>query len=432
VHVIQDACVIPMRGEGETRLPHHDVIVRDGLIEAVQPTGGSFSEDATVIDGQGRFATPGLIDTHVHYYYPDDEDTEEFDLDALNKTWAMLSLLNGVTSTLCLCGWPGVLELRDQVVAGTLEGPTIYSSGPGQNDPEQTARGYDMVKVYSDVPADAYRGIMEEAREQGLRVVGHVPASMRLDGVLAAGQASIVHAEEICYGAFDFRTRRAQYDWIEDPPLKLDQIRRICAQIAEAGVVVMPLLSPYHAICQQAENTFAWHRSLPEFELLDPQLVHYWTHPPDGRYVQQFIAPWTRRNLVEHYWFQMRITDELHRAGVTITAGTDWGVPGVIPGLLPLELSSLAVAGLDNDGALRAGTQGAGEFLEPGSGLGTLTPGTRADVLLLDADPLEDVRNVRSIRGVMVRGRWYGRDELDARREALHETAQASQAAASD
>ncbi|MGB2712395.1 MAG: hypothetical protein WBC33_12875 [Conexibacter sp.] len=438
MHVIQDVCVIPV--EGANRLPHHDVVVRDGVIEAVLPTGGSLADDATVIDGRGRFAMPGLIDSHVHYYYPDDEETEAFDLDALNATWLELSLVNGVTSTLCLCGFPGLLPLREQVAAGTLDGPTIYTSGPGHNDPEQTyeearaevadqaARGYDMVKVYTDLSKEGYRGVIDEAAEQGLRVVGHVPTVIGLDGVLAAGQTSIVHAEEICYGAFDFRTRRAVYDWVEDPPLRIEELRRICGRIAEAGVTMMPTLSPYYAICQQAENTHAWHRSLPEFELLEPALVHQWTHPPDGRYVQQFAAPWTRRNLFEAFWFQVRLVDELRRAGVAITAGTDWGVPGAIPGLLPLEVSLLAIAGLDNEGALHAGTRASGEFLEPGSGLGTLKPGTRADVLLLDADPLDDVRNVRQIHGVMTRGRWHDRADLDARIERMHEAAQAAKA----
>jgi imidazolonepropionase-like amidohydrolase len=433
VQIVQDVSVIAV--DGATRIAHQDVVVDGDAIVSVQSTGAALAEGATVIDGRGRFLIPGLIDTHVHYYGEDEDEGDlGFDLDAINDAWSELCLINGVTTVLCLNGYPELLQLRDRIIAGEVAGPTIHSAGPILNDATMTyeqARaeiaaeaeiGYDFVKVYNELTADAYRGIVEEAGEQGIRFIGHVTRAPGLEGVLAAGQSSIVHAEEILYTGFDFRVSMGEFDWARNPPLRVEELPRICAAIKQAGVTMMPCVVAFYAIFQQAQDTHFWHRG-EEFEGVDPKLIDLWVNPPDGRYVQQFAAPWARRNLLEAYWMQIRLIDELHRAGVPITAGTDWGIPGVVPGHLHLELSNLAFAGLGNDGALRSATQVGGEFLEPGTGLGTIAPGARADLVLLDADPLEDIRNAKRIQGVMARGRWHDRADLDARHDALRAAA---------
>jgi imidazolonepropionase-like amidohydrolase len=435
VHVIQDVCVVPV--DGPAQLPHHDVVVEGDRIAAVRPTGEPAPEGAEPIDGSGRFLIPGLIDTHVHYYGEDENEAESsgaFEVAALNHVWSELCLINGVTTVLCLNGYPEVLELRERNAAGELVGPTIHSAGYGFNDPtmtyeqaraevaNQVAQGYDFVKVYNDPTLDAYRGIVEEAAAQGIRIIGHITRAPGYRGVLEARIAAIAHSEEFLYTAFDFGVSRQEHDWANEPPLRIEDLPRIAQEVKDAGIMVIPNLSAYHAILQQAQDTHAWHRGV-EFEGVEPRLLDLWINPPDGRYVQQFADVWKRRNLQEGVWFETRLTEELHRAGVPLTAGSDWGIPGVVPGHLHLELSLLALAGLGNAGALHAATQAGGEFLEPGSGLGTIVPGTRADLVLLDADPLEDVRNAKRISGVMARGRWHSRDELDARHEALREAA---------
>jgi imidazolonepropionase-like amidohydrolase len=434
MHVIQDTCVIPI--EGAERLPHHDVVVEGATIEAVLPTGGTYAEGTTIVDGRERFAIPGLIDTHVHLWDPINYmDAEGVTLDELNATWLELCLLSGVTTVLCLSGSPELLAVRDQVAAGERDGPTIHSAGPILNDATMTyeqaraevaqevALGYEFVKVYNELTADAYRGIMDEAREHGMRVLGHVTRAPGFAGVVASDQMAIVHAEEMLYTAYEFGAGRQEYDWARAAPLRVEELPRHCAAIAGAGMTVMPVVSAFYAIWQQSEDVAGWLRQLPDADCVAAPLRERWLDPAHNDYLARFASPWARRNLLEGFWFQMREIEELHRAGATLTAGTDFPIPGTVPGLLHLELSLLAVAGLGNAGALHAATRAGGELLEPGTQLGAIVPGARADLVLLDADPLEDVRNAKRIDGVMARGAWHDRAQLDARRRALRTAA---------
>jgi hypothetical protein len=429
MHVIRDVCVIPM--EGDARLPHHDVVVDGSDVVALRPTGQAPPEHATVVDGSGRFLTPGLIDTHCHFWEAERFARYGLDVAQLNDAWLDLCLLNGVTTILCLHGFPEVLALRERVAAGELDGPTIHTSGPILDDPDLTyesalvevAReaeaGYEFVKVYNRLTKDAYRGIDDAAPAHGLRVLGHVPRDPGLNGVLASNQVSIVHAEEILYTAFDFRVGGGARDWLRNSPLRVADLPRISAAIAEAGITMMPCVSAFYAIWQQSENPDWWLRGFPEFSLLPQAVIDTWTQPGHDNYVERFADSTSRRNLMEGWWFQMQLIDALHDAGVPMTAGTDFRIPGTSPGLLHVELSALSVAGLGDAGALRAATAVGGEFLEPGARLGLVAPGSRADLVLLAADPLLDVRNAQRIDGVMARGRWHSRADLDARRTRL-------------
>lgn len=429
MHVIQDVCVIPIEGGGH--LPHHDIVVEGAEIVAVRPTGAAVPEGATRVEGRGRYAIPGLIDTHMHFFQPSRYAKYGLDLAQLNATWLDLCLINGVTTVLCLDGFPEVLALREGVATGAIDGPTIHTAGPILDDPELTyegalaevareaAAGYEYVKVYNRLTKDAYRGLHEAAAAHGLRVLGHVPRDAGLEAVLASAQVSIVHAEEIVYTAFDFSVGAGPRDWLRNSPLRVAELPRVCAAVAEAGITMMPCISAFYAIWQQAEDPEGWLRRCPEFALLPQALIDTWTQPGHDNYVERFADHVSRRNLLEGWWFQMQLIDALREAGVPMTASTDFRIPGTSPGLLHVELAALSVAGLGDAGALHAATAVGGELLEPGARLGLIAPGSRADLVLLEADPLQDVRNARRIDGVMARGRWHSRASLDARWERL-------------
>lgn len=428
MHVFRNVCVIPM--EGAERLDRHDVVVEHERIAALRPTGEEPPEGATVIDGSGRWLIPGLIDTHVHFWEHQKVAPHGLDAAALNDAWLDLCLFNGVTTVLCLHGFPQVLELRDRIAAGACDGPTIHSAGPILDDPEldadgaraevarEAAAGYEFVKVYNRLTREAYDALIGAAAEHGLRVLGHVPRATGLAGVLSSGQVAIVHAEEILYTAYDFRVGAGPCDWRHAPPLHSAELPRVCERIKQAGVVMMPCVSAFYAIWQQAEHPERWLADR-ELSLLPKALTDTWVQPGHDNYVERFAGVDARRNLLEAYWFQIQLIDALREAEVPMTASTDFRIPGTSPGLLHVELGNLAVAGLGDAGALRAATAVGGEFLEPGARLGLIAPGSRADLVLLRADPLADVRNARQIEGVMARGRWHARADLDARWERL-------------
>jgi len=417
MHVITDATVIPM--DRERALAHHDVLVDDGRILDVVPTGGALPDGCTQIDGAGRFLIPGLIDAHVHFLRG-----ETLVNDALQE----LYLINGSTSVLCLDGFDEVLERQQAVAAGERFGPTIFSSGPIHNEAEldydggraaaisEAATGYTFVKVYNDLTVEGYGGLVDGAREAGIRVLGHVPRAPGLGGVFASGQVSIVHAEEFLYTHFGYSVG-AKTDWRAGGTTSLAALPALCARVAELGIVVGPTVRCFFSIWQQSQDIAAWTRA-EQLDYLPAHLVARW-QAPTNRYVDLFKADHCRRNLAEGYWFQLRLIEELHAAGVPLTAGTDTTVHNVLPDFIHAEIAELAIAGLGSWEALKAATVNAAQLIEPGTTRGTIQKGAPADLLLLGADPLADVRATSDIHGVMARGEWHDRTALDARLAAL-------------
>lgn len=417
MRIVKDATVIPMHGERV--LPHHDVLIDGETIADVVPSGGALPEDAVAIDARGRFAMPGIVDAHVHFVRGDA---------AANAALRELFLVNGSTTALCLDGFGDVLELARGTATGELFGPSIVSSGPIHDEPglsyedgraavlREADAGFRFVKVYNELPVEGYRGLVDGAREAGIRVLGHVTRAPGIDGVFAARQDSIVHAEEFLYTYFGYSVG-GDPDWRRGGPLDVSRLPALAERVAELGMIVGPTLHCFHTIWQQAEDLRPLLRA-DQLDCLPASLVEGWL-PPRNRYVREFATARHRRNLLEGFWFQVRLVEELHAAGVPLTAGTDAAVPHLTPASIHAEIAHLAACGLGNYEALRCATVEGAQLLEPGTKAGTLQRGAPADLLLLASDPLADVRATADIAGVMARGAWHDRAALDARLAAL-------------
>jgi len=404
--------VLPM--DAQRTLDDQTVVTRGEEIVAIGAASAvAVPDGATVIDGAGRlFLMPGLADLHVHATSPDD---------------LLLYVANGVTTVLNLGNAPTtfVTKTRARVRAGELLGPTCHVApllnGPRGGDlpsdtPEHargTVRrakeiGYEFIKVYNELSRPTFLAICEEARAQGLTVVGHGVRSVGLEESFAAGQAALVHGEEYFYtelgGTNELRVPRA---------IELTK---------EQGAWVIPNLSAYETIAAQ------WGRpevvrddflARPEAKLLRPFWRKKWQ---GGRYDDGKPG-----GLDERVQILRRMTKGLHDADVPLLLGTDSpDIPGVEAGYSAhLELALLVASGLTPFDALVCGTRAAGEFLETAlpeeRPIGTVELGKRADLVLLAADPFADVANARAIEGVMVRGRWHPKAELAARLHSLEE-----------
>ncbi len=404
--LLTDVRLIPM--DAERVIGDGAVLVRGGVIAWAGPAREAPDPgDARVVDGGGAFVLPGLIDMHVHLGDPDELD---------------LYLLRGVTTVANLSGRPEHLELRERVRSGAFRGPTIYTAGPTiDGDPprnprfvaagdaeraaeivaEQHAAGYDFVKIYDLIERDAYGGAVEAARERGLAVVGHIPKAIGLEGILD-GHDLIAHAEEYFYTFFadsDDRSRLAEAALLT----------------AEAGVAVCPNTGFIHSIIEQAEDLDAV-LARPQVRYLPPASLASWL-PEANRYLGR-PPEWLARNK-RMYPFLLELTKALSDAGVTLVAGTDAAVPGAVPGFsLAREIGDLARAGLTSWQALRTATADPGAWIGEHTGdqapPGVVAAGRRADLLLLDADPLADLGALDAVRAVIARGRWIERAELAA------------------
>jgi imidazolonepropionase-like amidohydrolase len=415
---ITNVSVMPM--DRERVLPHETVIIRDRRIAAVGPSSSiAIPIGASRVDGSGRFLIPGLVDAHVHL---EEEDAAVHPhIDTINREFLRLFLSAGITTVMNLCGSRGNLALRDSVARGDVAGPRIFTSPPCLDDSTMTeahgdsastaskTTGYDFLKVYSFLSADGFRGIMLGAQRAHIPVVGHIPVRVGLQPMLDGGAVGIVHAEEFLYNA----PFRLQYRETGPGSMKLDarDIPKVAHAVHEANVAVTPTLVAYTTIIDEATNLDAVLAS-PAMKLVSNEVkVSRGWYGADNVRARRLHTPNALAKLHAGLAFQRELVRAFRDSSVALLAGTDAGgsIPMVPGWSLHDELADLVMAGLTPYQALRAGTAAAGEFFaknfraEPS---GIIAVGARADLVLLDADPLVDIRNTRRIRGVVVRGEW--------------------------
>lgn len=386
-----------------------DRILRVGPADDVE-----VPEGVRRLDGAGRILIPGLVDAHVHL------------LDANDLP---LLLAHGVTTVLDMSGSEHQLAMRDAVERGELAGPRIFTTGPqlkvevnpvvdferSATSPEEARRrvahaaerGYDFVKVWGPLASDVYAATLSAAADHDIRVTGHIPRDVGLEGVLAAGQSSIAHVEEYFNKVFGRR--------IDD-----SRLPEVVAATAASGVTVITTLGTYDAIAASIADDIQPLLDRPDRRLLDPVRRLLWEpgfnrHRTPGRRGEE-------QEYLDALAFQMVIAAELHDAGVPLLAGSDAGeLPGLVPGsALHAELGFLVAAGLSEWEALATATVNPGRYLTGDPLAGTVAEGAPADLVLLEGDPLESIDATRRIVTTIARGVAHDPAELLARVEAAN------------
>lgn len=409
-----DVTVIPM--DSERIIKHQTVIVRDGVIELIGSSKQvNVPSEALVIDGRGKYLMPGLVDMHVHVEYPND---------------LLLFVANGVTSVRNMWGntekkrWfglPDQLEIKEQISAGVLFGPTMYTAGPileGEPanhplmdsfaSPEeaaksvawQKAQGYDFIKVYDHLSSDVYEAIITAAKEQDMPVVGHVPFAVGVNRVLESGQLTIEHLT----------------GYVDPDEVRFivpeDQLAEYALKTKEAGVWNCVTLTEYPKSKQtpeafdQLQHQPGMIYQSPSTRLLSPFMYYMASksHTYEGEDYPQRIAE-----------LNQQMVHALHEAGAGILLGTDAAQAYHLPGYsVHEEMALLVEVGLSPYEALAAGTKNAALALGKENEFGLVAEGQRADLVLLNSNPLEDVANANDRAGVLLRGRWYSAEELQS------------------
>jgi hypothetical protein len=411
--------------------------------------------DAAVIDGTGRFLIPGLWDTHVHSV---GNVTWDMDVRSIgNADWHFpLFLAYGVTAVRNMNDATADPTLRltrsvkARLAEGSLVGPRLLANGPTiDGDPPLTsnplivrtaaegraavdtlsAHGADFIKVYTNLSREAYFAIMDQARRRRIRVDGHVPFRVLPAEAADAGQRTFEHLLAMALGcSTEAAAERGEFDrvlsdpnrsaMVERSPLELFRHERrlyerrnpaACAKTIEAylrnGVAEAPSLVGYHHVVNAKGNL----SEAESLRLVPAPIRANWQKgfaSETGQKLRSILEPVVR--------LQKENTRQLRDAGVVLLAATDVGIPMLVPGLsLHEELDLLVEAGLSPLEALRTATVNPARVLGLDESLGTIEAGKVADLVLLDANPLVDVRNTQQIRAVVANGRLYTRAELD-------------------
>ena len=409
--------VIPM--DSERVLERQTVIIANGRITRLGDARSTpVPSGAQRIDGSGKYLLPGLADMHVHFH---GNPPNEYGL------LLPLYVANGVTTILSLRGMPSMLELRNDVTAGRVFGPRMYTVGSYINEPfvttpdeveqavvAQRRDGYDFVKLHGDLSREAYERLLAVAQREGIRVVGHAPRNLGVEAMFAeraaAPQYALVHAEEFLYD----RQNRSTDSSLPHVEARIPELARATAA---ARIWLMPNLTAYKAIARMVHDLDAV-LARPEVRYLPRSSQVMWgpaTNPYTNRIRPDRYEPMMRR-----YALLEKLVKEFHGRGVRMLIGTDAMNTGVVPGWsVHDEMADLVAAGLPRYEVLRAATANAAEFLGEPERRGTVAAGQQADLVLLDANPLADIVNTRRIAGVMLRGRWLSRDDLAAMLERL-------------
>jgi hypothetical protein len=397
--------VVPM--DGNRVLNNQTVLVRDGRIAAVGPADSTgVPGGALQVEGRAKYLMPGLAEMHGHI--PPPAEPQEF-IEAV----LFLYVANGVTTVRGMLGAPGQLELREQVRRGELLAPTLYLAGPSfsgnsiksvdeaiQRVRQQKDEGWDLLKVHPGLTRDQYDAMARTAKEVGMRFVGHVPADVGLLHAIQSGQET-----------FDHLDGYVEYLQGNKGPVPDTQFEEVAKLTREAGAWVVPTMVLWETLRGTAE--LAALRALPELQYMPRQQIEDWTTAQQNLLMNPTFKPDVAHNIIQN---RMRLLKVLSDGGVNILLGSDAPQRFSVPGFsIHREMTRMAQAGMKPYDIIKSGSYNVGVYFKDKDNFGTIETGQRADLILVDANPLENIANIEHRAGVMVRGQWIPEQEIQSR-----------------
>ena len=437
--IFNNATVVDV--ESGKLIPGMTVVVMNGRILSVSGEPAAIAQAARVIEARGKFLIPGLWDMHVHAAWP-----------GIDNQFLPLLVANGITGVremFSRLDW--VDSSRKRIARGEFPGPRMIASGhildgqppiwPGSAavaTAEEAKRavdslikgGADFIKVYSRLSPEAFFAAAREARAKGVPFAGHVPSLVRVRDASDSGMKSIEHLtgmfsacspEEDQLLAQSLAAVRSPKGWDSagrvsrgqaEGLLKnfsADRCRATARVLVKNGTWMVPTIAVLHSTAYLDDSTLA---ADPRLKYIPAAFKQGWNPQQDFRFRMLTKEDWARRKVL--YAKQLEIIRILHEAGVSFLAGTDLANPYVYPGFsLHDELASLVSAGFTPLEALRAATLSPARYFGLTDSLGTIAPGKLADLVLLDANPLEDIHNASKITAVVAAGLLYDRAALN-------------------
>jgi len=403
--VISQVTVVPM--DSERVLEDRTVVVSDGRVWKIVSGEFAAPKGSVLVDGRGKYLLPGLADLHVHLFSSDD---------------LVAYPLYGVTTVLNMDGSTSHLAWHQQVRAGKLLGPVIYTAGhtidgyPPLNEMfltaetpqqgrgivrEQKRAGYDVIKLYGTLRPDVFATILATAQQEKIPVVGHINRQVGALAVLQSPQVLAAHLEDLLAARFDHMPSDAE-------------LEEFAAAVASSHITVTPNLNVNPTNIAQLQDLDAVLRSEPA-QLLSPAAYSQWL-PANNRNERNDQTAQQIQSMREMQQALYKMVRLLGKKNVPLVLGTDaapYGFPG---SSVHEELRELVEAGFTPYQALLTATRNAGTFIGqniPGApAFGTITEGASADLLLLSANPLTDIRHTQEIAGIVLHGKWMSASDL--------------------
>lgn len=403
--LIRGVNLVPMNAD--TIIPFTDVRINEGRITAIGPNLDA--QGLKVIDAQGAYLSPGLIDMHVHVW-------DNYELG--------LYLASGVTAVRSLLGMPYHLRIRDEIARGELLGPVLFTSSPQLSGPDDgdilkkpvnssdEARvlvaqyhedGYDFIKTYNLLPEDMFDAVLSEAAGLKMPVVAH--PSFRVDYAYHFSPliSSVEHTEDIYQQPLEYH-------------FDLEKLTEVVHGYAESGQTHCPTLTVFFNL------TEIYNLGEEVLETEQAAYINPFIHHAAGDYERHMSIraedTGATARINRQHAFHIESVRQLHQAGVRIICGTDAGIVNTAPGFsIHQELAFYREAGMTCYEALRTATVNPGEVYQQYHDMGTLQAGKKANLILSHANPLEDLSTLSEPVWVMVEGRLINQGEIKELKE---------------
>ena len=417
--LLRNVRVIDVRSADAPR--EADVAVENGKITAISKPGARADAAVRVIDAAQRYLIPGLSEMHAHL--PTNPQQREATEDLLE-----LYVANGITSIRSMLGDAWQLKLREELATGKVLGPRMFAGAPslnGRTAPdaqtgarlarEYAAARFDFLKLHPGLQRDVFDAIAKAADEAGIPFAGHVSADVGIERALEARYAAVDHLDGYLEALADPACRRDRAPGFFGIGLidcmDAARIRPLVERTLSAGTWNVATESFLEGFAHPPANLQAL-RTRPDMKYLPPATAGDWwsararflgTQAPTSAQFERFLD--LRRQLIR----------SLHEAGAPLLVGSDAPQIFNVPGFSAHdELAALVQAGVPAHAVLQAATLNVARHFKREGEFGVIAVGQAADLVLLEANPLEDINNTRRIAGVMVRGQWFDRAALDA------------------
>lgn len=407
--VFEHAHVLPMTSNVVLR--DHSVHVSQGRIVAVGPAGKlRVPAGARRIDARGKYLAPGFGEMHGHI--PPPTASAQWIDDVL-----FLYVANGVTTVRGMLGYPGQLELREKAKRGEIVAPNLYLAGPSFSGAtvknaeqavarvrQQKAEGWDLLKIHPGVPRAAYDAMAQTAREVGIRFGGHIPAEVGLMHALEQGQETVDHLD-------------GYLEYLEEKGLPISDAAMVAVahETKKHKAAVVPTMVLWETILGVPDAATV--AGFGELRYMPPATVQQWKEALAFRQQQGSFSRATVQRMATDRKRLLRI---LHEHGVELLFGTDAPQQFSVPGFsVHREMRLMVEAGISPYEVIRSGTASVGRYFSGKDRFGTIAAGQRADLVLLEGNPLEKIENYQRIAGVLLRGKWIGAEEIRARLEKI-------------
>ena len=409
--VFRDVNVIPM--DRETVLEKQTVVVKGGKIVSVGEAGKArYGKNALVVPAAGKYLMPGLAEMHAHV--PPVDDLEPM------REVLTLFIANGITTIRGMLGHPRHLELREKVKAGQILGPHFYTTGPSFNGnsvktPEAAAAmvrqqkeaGYDYLKLHPGLTRETFGAVAQTAKAVNIPFVGHVSYDVGVWRAIAAGYSSIDHLDGFVEGMVPGiesvgEAETGLFGMFVADRADTSRMGELMQKLKAARVWVVPT----QALAERwfAPVEVATFLNAPEMIYMPPAQRRKWAESKQNLHAD---PRYDAAKMLRFIALRRRLIAACARNGVGLLLGCDAPQVFNVPGFSThQELEYLVAAGLSPYEALRTGTVNVAQYLGRTADSGTIRAGNRADLVLLNGNPLGDIRQTRSIEGVMIGDRW--------------------------